>query len=447
MGKTVIEELIISLGLDAKALEDSKAIEAINTIRQSVTLLNGELKEAEKNFAAIGKVKMGSGAARASKTKKASDQDMVGMLGFPRPSAQAKKTDDKPIKVETVPSPKDKAEEKRKEKGPTSLKSMLTGMGGAVGTLAAGAYLFKSVAQGIGMIYNSMTQFLAVGQASKNVAEAIGLSAEQMSAFGSVATAMGKDSESVIADIDKLGKEYVSVIPGQFHQGLSALGVVPYDQQGNMRPYETILKEVFDKAQSLEGDKAYKKRILRETVGFSEGSAEVAMLGWDKFQKMHRGMVSSGLAPSEEMIQREANLKRSKDISGMKAGMIHRQVGLATSDLLVSALAGVMGTSGFAELMTKMQEMKPEELKKSIQGMGLPQDQMKELFKFMGMPDNPYQNVVRPGQMQDCRTGAITENMVINLSVLSDKAKADASINGKPMSNVRVNLSPNHTGQ
>jgi hypothetical protein len=62
---------------------------------------------------------------------------------------------------------------------------------------------------------------------------------------------------------------------------------------------------------------------------------------------------------------------------------------------------------------------------------------------FLGIKD---QQVLKPGQATSCITG-LPENMIINLSVDRDKAKVDANVNGKPVNNVRVNLSPNHPAQ
>lgn len=430
MGKTVIEELVISLGLDAKALNESKAVEAINTIRQSVTLLNGELKEAEKSFASLGKIKMGSSTSRASRPKKSSEQDMIGMLGFPRPTAQAP-AQTKPVVVTTKDTPAERQERrKRPIKNFRDILNMMPGFASVV-------YMAKEIFSLANKIMSMFGQSNQQARELKTMTDKSGLNTNTLQTFGLMATKFGGSMEETTKEIENLITG-IPIFGGGSLPALLERMPVPTHVQGKLRAPEDIMKDVVEGVTArVQGDKNKAARFANE-VGMSYSTIMAMSQGWNKFIEAQRGYLQSGSLLSDT-VQKEATKLAEKQaetnarIANVKAQISVQNAGLqkAWQDMQVGMWKSLLEMS--QNKMTTASAALLGPLGIQALGLDLFKNIGKELYQTWNTPDQGSVNVPKSSDGNFRGQGSSPTSAVINIyGTPTNQSKVDMKINQKP---------------
>lgn len=278
MVKTVIEELVISLRLDANKLEDSKAIESINSIRQAVKMLDEDLKSVGKSIGGVGNIKFGSG----DRTQKAPKSNNF-QLGEEWLAAFGGKV------VSRTETPAQKVERRRKPiKNFNDILDMMPGFASVV-YMAKEIFSLAQKIMGMFGVSNEQARDL------KNATARSGLSTELLQTVGLMSQKFGGKKEDTMAGIEKL----ITGIPvfgkGPIPELLQRTRVSPYDGQGKMRPSDEILKDVMQGVQAYVGKDQKRGAQFANEVGMAPAEINALAQGWDNYLKAQQEYVKKGM--------------------------------------------------------------------------------------------------------------------------------------------------------
>jgi hypothetical protein len=421
MGKTVIEELIISLGLDAKALEDSKALEAINNMRQAVKGLDDDLKSVEKTLGGFGKIKLGVFDKPTRIPKPVAPGD---------PSASTSQS--KPIKVETVPSKEERQE--RRKKPLKNFRNILDMMPG----FASVVYMAKEIFSLANKIMAMFGESNASARELKTMSDKSGLKTQTLQTFGLMATKFGGTMEETTKEIENLITG-IPIFGGGSLPALLERMPVPTHVQGKLREPEDIMKDVVAGVTArVQGDKNKAARFANE-VGMSYSTIMAMSQGWDKYIEAQRGYLKSGAILSESVQQdlakiTEKQLETKQKIDTVKAQISQQNAGIqkAWQDVQVGMWKSLLEMSqnkmstGSAALLGPL----------GIQALGI------NLFKNIGK--ELYQSWKTPGTTNSVNVpkssdatfrgqNSMPTSAVINIyGTPTNQSKVDMKLNTKP---------------
>lgn len=527
MGKTVIESLLVELGLDTEKLKESAAIDKIEKIRASVKGLNDDLGDVEKRLKGIGMSVGGFGKAATGGGSKGGG-GLGGVAGKANSMAdyaasQFIKMEDQKRKIGRITDPakltsiieglgdqianvkgrmslgidkgkgsvelqtlnsildytkehyetvKDNTkEEKKARKSPSTIKGMMTGMGGGIGTAAAGVYLLKSITDGLKSFFDSAKNYLAGAQAMKQAGEAIGLSAEQMQYFETISKTFGDNTGSILKDMDALGKSYVSTIPNKMHYGLSALGINPLKPGTNeARPLEDILPELADAAKTK-----FKKKDPQTYMYFREWFEGMDKFAVDMLQEgaagmatRYQSMVKAGMTKPQEQLLRESKTAIDMASAGDKLATKSSKFFEPIISIFMREFGDLMGTEGRGDMellkndpnaISKMRKagygnVQLERLRglyPDVPGIhNVKSDFIDRLISNMFHPassmlQNPL-GIPGMGAVGQAVKGLMVDKMTLNLSI-DQNGNAKGNVNGSPIGSIYTNVSPNKAVQ
>lgn len=430
MGKTVIEELVISLGLDAKELQDSKAIEAINTIRQSVIMLNGDLKETEKLLSSFGKIKVGGGVARTSKPKKASEQDMMGMLGFPRPTAKVPAQQTKPVEVVTKETPASRQE--RRQRPLRSFRNILDMMPGFASVVYMSKEIF-SLAQKIMSMFSESNQ---AARAMKTTADKSGLNTKTIQTFGLMANKFGGSMEETAKDIEGI----ITGIPifggGQRPKILDVLAV-PTHVKGKLRDPEEILKDVIRGVQGrVQGDKVKGARFASD-VGMSYSTIMAMSQGEESYKQAMKKYEESGAILGDAIQESAAKIAEKQAETEQKVKNVRAQLSVQNAEIQ-KAWQDVQ--VGMWKTLLNMSSSKIDTVSKVISGRkgfesvvsDLVKNIGKEMYSTWKTPEETSMNVKRTDDSTSRNVNAPTSAVINIYGTPTNQSKVEMKLNTKP---------------
>jgi hypothetical protein len=207
----------------------------------------------------------------------------------------------------------------KQRKMPTSLKGLMGGMEG-LGPIAAGVYLAKSIFSAIG---GALSGLKAVGDEAQNVkqlGEEIGLTSSQLEGFRAIAIQVGDTQGTVVKDLERLGKEWASVIPGYIHAGLNRMQISVMDSSGNRRKFADVLNELSNKARK-------DKRVAEEMYAYfrqlgiaGKQLTDVLKMGSKEIERRTQLSRMTGLSKTDEQIEAQARMGVELEIAGTWLG-------------------------------------------------------------------------------------------------------------------------------
>lgn len=428
MGETVIESLVIKLGLNADGLNADKANKSIESIRTQVKGLNEDLKGVESTLRTIGTQFGGFGKSfkpdatvRREKVKPATQAGSVlsgNVLAFPG--------GDKPPKTKPQGGvTPDQHEKKKKEtKVPTSLGGAISSLGGQIGMLAGGIYLLKNTVESVAGVVRGFMDIFKSAMVEKNVAAVSGLKPQDVDFFKAVGAQFGDMEGAIAKNIVKFGQTKVSAMPGEYHLGLARMAISPLDVKGGTRDTMELLKEIAAKSQTMAKNDEDTYRFFRQWFDFDKTTVDMLQKGPSFLDKM------------PEFYRKEMLSKTNKDI---EAGAKHEvDTALGAQKLKTATDKAAIDIWG---LIPKL--VQPTFGKNGLGPMAF-SEMIDQIGKFTGVqsssvPVKPTISAPAATQM-GAKNGSI-DNMTINVSVDKDGSAA-ADVEGFSARRVMVNPAP-----
>ena len=319
----------------------------------------------------------------------------------------------------------------KQRKMPTSLKGLMGGMEG-LGPIAAGVYLFKSAIGAITGALSGLASATEASQSVKQLGEEIGLTSSQLEGFRAIAIRAGDTQGTVVKDLERLGKEWTSVIPGYIHAGLNRMQISVMDSSGNRRKFADVLNELSDKASK-------DKRVAEEMYAYfrqlgisGKQLTDVLKMGPEKIEAERRKDVLTGVAKSDWQVQFEADtwveVTTALRVAGNAASLFGSGLWALGKEMTKLAILGPVGASTL-NAVKSMLGRNGAESKVATEAVSV----------------NP-QKASMYGPTRDAAAAARSqnfnlENMTVNVSV--DKSgRATASVDGVKPSRVTTNVAP-----
>lgn len=425
---TVVEELILKLGLDTKGMDSVDPVDnKLGKLNGTVEKLDANLKSVESTLRNI--AQLSGGAIKLGETKVTS----------PKEKKEPKESTSK----------LDKRDKEKADRMPTTLKSLLTGIGGPLATLASGVYLFKSMAQAAMGLWNVAKGFIDESKELANVGKFSGIAASKLKGLGTMAEFLGYKSEDTIADFDKLGRTFINLKPGEFHQGLAMMGIVPYAKDGKPKDPEQIFKEVADYMSRTDLSMIEKYRAGEQYLGMGQGSVEILSMGWKNAMDRIAGFQKSGLIPTEADIQEERLQGRVAAFNKARASTTGRKGITSITDLLTGTIAAALGTDGAPQALDSIMANGPEKTMKMLEGK-IEKEKLNQLKRMFGLAVDESGMRLTPSYGTSSFGGFYTgmglrngtdltvQSATFNIQQRKDGSVESATVNGKPIKNIKM---------
>jgi hypothetical protein len=313
----------------------------------------------------------------------------------------------------------------KQRKMPTSLKGLIGGMEG-LGPIAAGVYLFKSAISAITGALSGLASATETSQNVKQLGEEIGLTSAQLEGFRAIAIQVGDTQGTVVKDLERLGKEWTSVIPGYIHAGLNRMQISVMDSSGNRRKFADVLNELSDKASK-------DKRVAEEMYAYfrqlgiaGKQLTDVLKMGPKKIESERRKDVLTGVAKSDWQVQFEAEtwveVTTAMRVAGNAASLFGAGLWKIVKFLTTSTPLGGVGAVAW-------------QAKNLIYGSGNESEQIKVTPQSVRQFSNDRRTPEAMG------SGFKIDQMNVNVRVDKD-GRATASVDGVKPSRVTTNVAP-----
>jgi hypothetical protein len=164
----------------------------------------------------------------------------------------------------------------------------------------------KSIFDSVVGAISSLKSATETSQRVKQLGETIGIAKGDIEEFRAASIRFGDTQGTIVGNIEKFGKEYVSTIPGQFHLGLRRMNISVLDAFGKMKPFRTILDEVADAAAKMPKKSPETYLKFREWYGFDKYATDMMQQGSAALREGRRKDVMTGVAKSDWQISMEA---------------------------------------------------------------------------------------------------------------------------------------------
>lgn len=419
---TVVEELILKLGLDTKGLDSVDPVNnKLGALNGTVEKLDTNLKSVEATLRNIGK--LSGGTLKLGETKTSAPKEK------PAPKESTSKVGKK---------------EEKEDRMPTTMKSLLTGVGGPIAAISGLVYLFKSMAQAAMNLWNVSKGFINESKELTNVSKFSGIAASKLKGLGAMAEFMGYKAEDTIADFEQMGRTFIKMKPGDYHEGLAQMRIVPYERDGVPKSTEKILGEIAHYFTRTDKSMTEKYRIGDQFLKIGQGSVEILSMGWENAMQRIAGFQKSGLIPTEADIQEERLQGRVAAFNKARASTIGRKGITSITDLLTGTVAAMFGTAGATETFDAIVKHGPEKTMKQLEGK-ISKEKLHQLKTMFGVEDDAYykdpmilrQMGTYPARLQGFNDLTV-QSATFNIQQRKDGTVESATVNGKPIKNIKM---------
>jgi len=310
-----VEELVVSLGLDADKLKNGaqEAAEALQPVKSIVDDINKSLKGMQSGFDAFrnwNRAISGGGAGRKTSASKSKTNvpeytsSQVYGAGKPMPEIYG-----------MIPSFSKKEKEKAKKDdksktdkyGGSLLQNTLRTLNGIAPGLASVVYMAKSASDAIQVVADKIKAAALEGTQMGNMAQRIGIASKSVQGLGAVAERMGYSASNAMADLEATITGIPALAGDQLPAILAAFRIPTHDiKTGLVRDTDSILKDLFDAINvRTKGDVKEAARFAK-SLGVSQDFMQIAAKGWDNFITERARLEREGVIVGENVL---ANLK------------------------------------------------------------------------------------------------------------------------------------------
>ena len=423
---TVVEELILKLGLDTKGLDSVDPVnKKLGDLNSTVEKLDTNLKSVEETLLNIGR--LGDITIKLGETKSSSTEDKQGKK---ESTSKVDKNNAQGVRI------------------PTTIKSLLTKLGAPVAAISGVVYLFKSMAQAAMNLWNVSKGFINESKELANVGKFSGIAASKLKGLGSMAEFLGYKSEDTIADFEQMGRTFIKMKPGDYHEGLAQMGIVPYERDGVPKSTEKILGEIAHYFTRNDKSITEKYRIGDQLLKIGQGTVELLSMGWGPLNERIAGFQKSGLIPTDADIQEERLQGRVAAFNKARASTIGRKGITSITDLLTGTVAAMFGTAGATETLDAIIKNGPEKTMKQLEGK-ISKEKLNQLKRMFGVAVDEsgmqsssnigysgfYNGMWMPGQGVSDLT---VQSATFNIQQRKDGTVESATVNGKPIKNIKM---------